>query len=135
MKAAHAFEEHTGEVRLVLSAPTREGIFEEACRGMGELMLGQAELEAPLEIPVVVTAPDQAALLAEFLNELVFQSEITRRVFVDCTVRECTDRFVRATARGVTPSSLKTAVKAATLHDLTFERANGGFRARVILDV
>jgi SHS2 domain-containing protein len=132
----HAFEDHTGEVRLRVEAPTLAGLFEEAARGLSELM-ADAPGGAPVEAAETVTlrAPDVAALLCNWLNELVFLSETRKRVYTDVHVRSVSDTALEAGVRGVFPEVLRTAVKAATLHDLRVEKSALGYSTTIVLDV
>jgi SHS2 domain-containing protein len=135
--ATHRFEPHTAEVRLVLEAPTREALFAEAGRALAELMLGDqpggGRKGAPVELEV--KGRDGAVLLAEWLNELVYRSEISKQVFTDFEIDDASETRVRGRARGLEPEALKTAVKAATLHGVSVERDGEGFRGAVVLDV
>lgn len=137
LSTRHSFEEHTGEVRLAVSAPTREELFAEAGRALAELMLGELT-EAPesaKEETLHVWARDPTTLLVEWLNELVFRSEVSKQVFTRFRIDHVDDTSVRGAAWGLTPEFIKTAVKAATLHDVVMERAPGGWHASVVLDV
>ena len=139
-RARHSFEEHTGEVMLTLAAPTLEELFAEAGRGLAELLAGREAIEAPpaSDSPaehVLVRARDLPALLVAWLDELVYRSEMAKRVYDQIEVEEVGDRELRATIRGFEPQHLRTAVKAATFHRLRVEPDRDGFRASVVLDV
>jgi len=82
----HAWVEHTAELQLELEAPTREEVFAEAFVALRELLAGEAEAEGEgedegggegevVERRVEAGAPDPPALLAEWLQELVFLVE------------------------------------------------------------
>lgn len=133
---SHAFEEHTGEVRLRLRAADERGVFEEAARALAELMLGD-EPHGPPGPPerVEVRASDRAALLAAWLDELVFLSETRKLVWTDARVLELDEGALSAEVTGVEADALRTQVKAATLHDLRIERGASGVEALVVLDV
>lgn len=133
----HTFEEHTGEVRLEATAPSCEELFADAGRALAELMLGELPEGLALgpERRVEVHARDRAALLVEWLNELIFLSETSKQVFTQLVVEHVDDQHARAVIRGVFPDALKTAVKAATLHGVSVESSGGSWRASVVLDV
>lgn len=135
-EASHAFEEHTGEVRLRLRAEHLPGLFEEAARAIAELMLGSGP-HGPLGPPerVEVRAPDREALLAAWIDELVFLSEVRKRVWTDVRVEVLAGGTLRAELRGVEPAALRTQVKAATLHELHVEEGASGVQGTVVLDV
>ena len=131
----HAFEEHTGEVKLRLEAPTFEALLVEAGRALAELLTDQPP--GPLWPPerVAVTAVDRPALLVQWLDELIFLSDTNKRVYVDLAVRSAGEREVVADVRGFAPPIVKTQVKAATYHGLALEERPAGWVAEVVLDV
>jgi SHS2 domain-containing protein len=134
----HVFEEHTGEVRVRLEAPSLPELFEEAGRALRDVVAPASFNAAALaeEEDVVVRASDRDALLVEWLNELVFRSETTKRIYPELSVERVSDRELRAHIRGVEVDDLRTAVKAATLHGVHIEeRTAGGYTATVVLDV
>ncbi len=135
--ASHRFGEHTGEVRLEVSAPTCEELFAEAGRALAELMLGELPQTpaAPGTRPVEVHGRDRAALLVDWLNELIFLSETSKQVFTRFQVERITETEARARVAGVAAEALKTPVKAATLHGVSVSRSGGGWQASVVLDV
>lgn len=139
--ARHSFEDHTSEVRLCVSAGTLAAIFEEAGRALAELMLDgpPPPSRGPVE-QVRLVARDRAALLVDWLNELIFLSETRKQVYVELRVDSVSDTALTASVRGVFPDVLRTAVKAATLHDVVFEEAvsadgASNYTAKVVLDV
>lgn len=141
MVAQHSFEDHTSEVRLCVTAETLAAVFEEAGRALAELMLDGPPSAAwgPVD-EVSLVAPDRAALLVHWLNELIFLSETRKQVYVDFQVDSVSETALHARVRGVFPDVLRTAVKAATLHDVVFREsvsASGSlsYAAKVVLDV
>jgi len=132
---SHALEEHGGEVRLRLRAPSLPALFDEAARAVAELMCdGGGSLGEP--VPVDVRAPDREALLAAWIDELLFLSETRKRVWTQTRVERVTDTELHAVVRGIEPVALRTQIKAATLHDLrVLERRPGEFEATLVLDV
>jgi SHS2 domain-containing protein len=135
MKASHALEEHTGEVRLRLQAPTLAGLFEEAGRSLAELLTEKPpKAGAPTE-RVAIQAADPEALLVEWINELIYRTETTGRVFGAFRLDRVTDRSLEGAIGGREPGSWRTAVKAATFHGLHIDEKPEGFSASVVLDV
>lgn len=135
-QARHHFEDHTGEVRLCVEAPTLAALFEEAGRALAELMLDESGERSPEAQTVSLDARDRAALLVQWLNELIFLSETHERVYTEISVAAVSDIHLDATVRGVFPEVLRTAVKAATLHEARVEQEpDGHCWAQVVLDV
>jgi SHS2 domain-containing protein len=69
-------------------------------------------------------------------ERLIFLSETHKLVYTELAVGAVSDNHLEATVRGVFPEVVRTAVKAATLHEVAVEREpDGRCRARVVLDV
>lgn len=135
-RARHRFDDHTGEVRLSVEAPTLAALFEEAGLALAELMLDESGEPSPEAQKVSLDAVDRSALLVQWLNELIFLSETHKRVYTEIRVEVVSDTHLDATVRGVFPEVLRTAVKAATFHEVRVEQEpDGRFWARVVLDV
>jgi len=133
----HAFEEHTGEVLLRLSAPALAELFAEAGRALAELMAGDDRPFTADGEPesVMVDAPDCGALLAAWINELIYRSETRKRVYTEFAIEAADEQVLSGKIRGFVPTHLRTPVKAATLHRLRVEHDQHGYRAEVVLDV
>jgi SHS2 domain-containing protein len=133
--------EHTAELQLELDAPTAEGVFAEAFAALRELLTpgeeddgdGSARGE-PLQRVVTAEAGDLPALLAAWLEELVFTAESEALVPEELAALELGEGRVSATVRGRrgAPPPL---VKAVTYHELRLVRDGERWRGSVVLDV
>lgn len=127
----YRFVEHTAELEVELEAASAEGVLVEALRAFAELA-GRAEGER-VELPVDLTAGDLPALLATWLDELLFLSETEHVVPEDAEITVAGTRVTGVVhGRRGEPRPL---VKAVTLHRLRFRPENGTWRGRVVLDV
>jgi protein archease len=133
--APHAFEEHTGEVRVRLSAPTFEGLLVEAGQALAELLADEPPGELQAAERVELRDVDRAALLVHWVDELIFLSETRKRIYSWFQVVSASEREVVAEVRGWPASRVRTAVKAATFHGLVVTEGPGGLSAEVVLDV
>ena len=130
---AYRWVEHTGELELEVEAPTPEDVFGEAFRAIREVLGGEAgasEESARIEL----SAPDRGALLADWLAELAFLAENGTLLPGRLGGLELGDGSLVATVHG-RPGRAPHLVKAATYHRLAFEPLEGGWFARVVLDV
>lgn len=132
-ETVYRFVDHTAELELQLEAGTREGVLTEAVAALGELLGGSGGTTL-VRRDVHATAADDAALLAAWLDELVFLAE--------------TEGFVPERAEGVrmnghaasgivegrlgTPPHL---VKGVTYNDLELRFDGRAWTGRVVLDV
>jgi SHS2 domain-containing protein len=125
--------DHTAELELELEAPTEEAVFAEALAAFTELAGDGSGQSVSREVEV--EADDHAALLVEWLSELVYLSEAERLVPERVTSLELQDGRLRATVEG-RRGEPRHLVKAVTLHRLELRPdAKVGWRARVVLDV
>ena len=133
---SHSFEEHRGELELRVEAPSLPSLFAEAGRALAEVMT-----TTPLAIPtgwseeVVVNAIDREALLVDWLNELVFRSEVGKVLFTEFEFTRISERQLVAAIRGTRVEQLRNPVKGATYNELSITERRGSFTAKVILDV
>ena len=125
--------EHTSEVELVVEDHTPEGVFAEAAVALGDL-LSNARGGEPVTHEVRASAGDRPALLAAWMEELVYLAETDGFIPQRIIELELGDGDVKATLGGErsVPQSL---IKAVTYHRLEMEPAESGWRARVVLDV
>jgi SHS2 domain-containing protein len=126
--------EHTGELELEIEAESESAVFAQGLEAMRDL-LREAPEEASAETRrIELTAPDRAALLADWLGELAFLAETEGFVPDQLARLELKEDELVAEVTG-SPGRPSHLVKAATYHRLELERAAGGWRGRVILDV
>ena len=134
-RASHRLVEHTGEVQLHIVASDLGSLFEEAGRALGALMMEEAADGTTTELELTVEANGRADLLFEWLNELIYRSEMEKVVFDEFSVRQISGQRLVAEVRGKRPREIRTAVKAATFHDLSVADTPDGLSATVVLDV
>jgi len=84
---------------------------------------------------IEVDASDREALLVDWLNELVFLSEVQKVVFQQFRIELPSERRLVASLCGVKVDRLRNPVKAATYHGLAISERPDGFVATVVLDV
>jgi SHS2 domain-containing protein len=129
---SYRWVDHTAEVELEIEAGSEREVLEEAARALADLLGvtgGGADVRS-----VAVQAADRPALLASWIEELVFLAESEGFVTTRVVSLELDDGDLRATVSGVLdePPPL---VKAVTYHRLAFEPAGNGYVGRVVLDV
>lgn len=126
--------DHTSEMELEIEAGDEREVFADALTALAELLGSPGGRVQPHRARVEVSAADRPALLAAWLEELVFLAETEG--FVGTRVAE-----LELTADGLWSEVVghldepPPIVKAVTYHRLQFEATGGGYRARVVLDV
>jgi SHS2 domain-containing protein len=125
--------EHTAELELRLEGATADQVFADATAALGEL-LGEAPGGEPARHTVSVEAFDPPALLAGYLEELVFLAETRGFVPERLAELEVVGESLRAVVEGRlgAPPPI---VKAVTYHRLSMTPRDGRWHATVVLDV
>jgi SHS2 domain-containing protein len=130
--------EHTADVGIRAFGPTLESVFEQAGLALAEILgalasgRGQASAHR-----ISASAGDREALLVDFLNELLLLHETEEVAFAGIRVTRLDGREVEAEVdvAPIAGETETTGVKAATYHRLRIRETDGGFEARVYLDV
>lgn len=129
---SHEWESHTGEALLRVTAESEEEVFAEAADALARYVeLGSGGEHAVRE--VTLEAGDRATLLVDWLGELVFLAETEGFVPDRVEARLDGDRLDARLEGRIT--EVDPLVKAATYHDLSFQREGEVWQARVVLDV
>jgi SHS2 domain-containing protein len=132
----YRFEDHTGEVRLHLAAPTLAELFRDAGRAVCALLAGELSPgEALPPVDISLESSDVERLLVDWIDELVFHSESGHLVLDRFDPIEATETRLHARAHGHRLAAVRTAIKAATLHELEVRPTGEGWTASVVLDV
>jgi SHS2 domain-containing protein len=134
--------DHTADVGFELSAPTLEALFEEARRALLMVVFERPPESGAEERRVLLAAPDLETLLVRWLNELIYLTQDAGFVPAGAMVEvgeAGAGRELRARL-AVAPLLLEEygwqgEIKSATFHGLHVVPEEGGWRARVILDV
>jgi SHS2 domain-containing protein len=112
-----------------------EDLFAGAAKGMYSLM---ADLDGLVAIDwreIRLEAWDPPSLLVDWLNELLFLTEMEGLVFVDSHIESLDETVLVARAGGVAAPVTKAHIKAATFHDLELVRDESGWSTVITLDV
>jgi SHS2 domain-containing protein len=118
-----------------------DDLFATAARALAEVMVDPASLGAAVEREVVLEAGELDLLLYDWLSELIFLKDRDGAVFpvAEVSVGGTGPFRLRARLCGGVIEPGRTALgadpKAVTLHQFRLEREEGGWRARVIVDI
>lgn len=130
----YTWVEHTAELELSIQADSEKEVLADALQALAELLDPDRRPRPTETREVAVSAGDGAALLAAWLEELVFLAE--SEGFVGRELSSCALRGERLETRVAGHLGRpRPVVKAVTYHRLCFEREGDGFAARVVLDV
>ena len=130
--------EHTGDLGIELTAPTRGELFRRAVIALSSLLVETAGVAAIEQRRIVVEAAADPDLMHDLLTELLQIFTVEGFIWCDASVEEA-DRALRVTLHGErfdpTRHAFRGEIKAVTYHQLTVENSSDGWCARIILDV
>jgi SHS2 domain-containing protein len=139
--ARWAFEDHTGDIAVVVEAPDAASLFEIAAQALfGVILDDPGAVEPRAAIPIRVEgAADREDLLVRFLSELLFLHDARGWVFRDVRVIALAAGTLEAEARGEPLDPARHAVarqvKAVTYHGLSIVDGPRGLSVRVVFDL
>lgn len=133
------FLEHTADVGIEVTAPDKKSALEAVGCALLNIITDTGSVESKEKFEINLGPfTDDGDMLFEFLNEIIYLADARSAVFRCVHVVEVNE-IIKAYLEGETfdPSKhiIKEQVKAATYHQLVFERIDKGWFARVIFDV
>ena len=130
---------HTADIGLEASAPTLAGLFVAAAEGFKDLVYGDTPVRMTVRHAVCLEADDVAGLMVVWLNELLYLGESGRLVPANFTIDALDGQNLSATIGGepFAPGrhTIERIAKAVTYHQLVVEERDGGWYARVYIDL
>ena len=128
--------EHSGDLRLRVYGKTLEDVYVNASVGMFEAIAGKAITEQPSgeSENVSIESGDSDALLIDFLNELLYQSDIHDAIF-KVKITELTKYRVRAHITCVAHGPFALEIKAVTHHEMKIKKIKDGFATELLFDL
>jgi len=136
------FFDHTGDIAVRLTAPTRDGLFAAACEAFCQAVTEPERVATAEPRTVRVRADDIETLLVDWLSELVYWFDADRWLARTAQVTVATEGeelSLHGTAFGESfdPArhQIKILIKAATYHGLSVKQTSDGWTAAVVFDI
>jgi SHS2 domain-containing protein len=140
----YRWRDHTAELELAIEATSEHEVLSDALDALRELLEGnettvsseswRGHTDEIERRAVRATASDRSALLAAWLEELVFLAESEGFIPVAVERLSLEDGALSAIVAGYVGEA-RPLVKAVTYHRLQFEPSERGYRGRVVFDV
>ncbi|QDV38233.1 archease [Tautonia plasticadhaerens] len=133
--------EHTADVGFRVRAADLADLFRSAAEGLFDyIVVNRGEVREADSEPVALHAGSTEDLLVDWLNELIFRSETTHRLYTRFDLRLADDGLgLEATIAGEPIDRdrhvLDHEVKAVTYHEASLRRDGEGWVAELILDI
>lgn len=131
---------HTADLRLQIFGHTEEELFQNAVSALASI-LGGEEIIKTKKSPagfekIKAEAPDINSLLINFLNEVLTQSQINKKIYLRAKFLKFSPKNLEAQIFGFETGEFKKDVKAVTYHraEISFNK-RGIFEITVTLDI
>ncbi len=136
MTASDFFEvDHTADWALRVRGASLPELFINAARGMYAITVDAPEVQPQVERQIHVTGVDAEALLVNWLNELLYYTEVEGLVFGRFEITSFAPDQLRAVARGQLGVPLRKQIKAVTFHNLKIVLSEGVYQVTLVFDV
>ncbi len=134
-----SFEEisHTADIKIRVRAPTREALFSETFNAMMQIMYGINRASGIVR-EIRVESVDNESLMADFLSEVLFVSEVENLVFSDACI-EINGFYLTAELSGEPFDPIRhsggSEVKGISYSGLAITQDANGYMLDIIFDV
>jgi len=126
--------EHTADWAIRVRGATLPELFANAATGMYSLVADRSFMPT-VERQIEVRGIDAEALLVNWLNELVYHTEMYGDVFCEFHLESFEPTWLRATAKAGRGVELKKQIKAVTFHNLQIVSTGEGYEVTIVFDV
>ncbi len=126
--------EHTADLALHVWAADLPDLFTTAAQGMFAFIIGDESIAPTHTLTVKLEALDVETLLVDWLNELLYQTEVAGLAFTTFKFECLTPTRLVAAVHGGPISRYSRYVKAATFHDLAVIQTPEGYETEIVFD-
>jgi SHS2 domain-containing protein len=130
---------HTADIGIVVYGADIKQVFTNAALGLFSLMVDLKNIQEDVRREVEISAEDIEVLLVEWLNELIYISEVEHIIFKRFEINDLSNTELKAICFGekIKPKQhkLKREIKAATYHMLRLNKEDGSYKVQIIFDV
>jgi len=131
--------EHTADIGIVAYGADVKQVYANAALGLFNLMADLDNLKEGVKREIELSAEDVEVLLVQWLNELIYISEVEHVIFKRFEINELSNTRLKATCFGEKIKAgqhrLKREIKAATYHMLKLSKEGDRYQVRIIFDI
>ena len=127
--------EHTADWSIRVGGATLPELFVNAATGMYSLVADLPSVKPAVTRAIEVKGVDAEALLVNWLNELIYHTEMDGEVFCEFHIESFEPTHLRATVRAGRGIELKKQIKAVTFHNLQIVLTGDGYEVTLVFDV
>lgn len=126
---------HLADVKIQIFGKNEKELFLNALLVMAEIQKGEIFGEKKKR-QITVQSVDLNGLLVDFLNEVLYLSQVNKEIYSDIEFEKLSDKELKGTLFGQKVKSFGEDIKAVTYHDLKIEqKEDKSWTAVVIFDI
>ena len=126
---------HLADVKIQIFGKNEKELFLNALLAMAEIQKGEISGEKKKR-QVKVQSVDLNGLLVDFLNEVLYLSQVNKEIYSDIEFEKFSDKELKGTLFGQKVKSLGEDIKAVTYYDLKIKHEEDkSWTAAVIFDI
>lgn len=137
---------HTADLQIRVYGKSKKELFKHALIGMFQAIEPKTDqcirkgdfLECerlPCVREIEVEAPDQVALLVDYLSEALYLSDVHDEAYLDASIHTLSDTALTATIKGITIVGFNVEIKAVTYHGLEFKKVDDTWQVDIVFDI
>ncbi len=138
---------HTADIKIRVYGATPQELFRHAVIGMFQSIRPMSPgchvendrvvcKDLPQHHEIEAHSIDMSALLVDFLSEALYLSDSFNEAYLDATIHELSDTFVKATVQGVQVTGFEVVeIKAVTHHECKITQVDGGWQVDIVFDI
>jgi len=126
---------HTADLKVRVFGKTKEELFQNALFAMNYILNPEVEEKQEKQRKIKLNSLTQELLLADFLNEVLYLSQVNKEVYNEIKISELTDKLIKGTLIGKPVIRFGEDIKGVTYYSLKMVKKNGRWEATVLFDV
>jgi SHS2 domain-containing protein len=136
-KSMKEFEilEHKADLKIRAFGKTREELFLNMLFGMADSQKPEIRSKERIKRKIKIKSLDLLTLLVDFLNEVLYLSQVNKEVYLDFKFKRLNDNELKGEITGQKINKFGEDIKAATFHNLEIKQEDGTWQATVLFDI
>ena len=126
--------EHKADLKIRAFGKTKEELFLNILLGMAESQKPEIKGEEKIIRQINVKSLDSSALLVDFLNEVLYLSQVNKEAYFDLKFKKFNNNEIEGEIIGQKISKFGEDIKAATFHNLEISH-NKTWQATLLFDI
>ena len=128
--------EHKADLKIRAFGKTKEELFLNMLKGMTESQKPEIKKDQEIKRDIKVKSLDLAALLVDFLSEVLYLSQVDKEVYSKINFKRFSDQEIEAEIFGQKVKRFGEDIKAVTYHGLDLHQdKDGTWVATVLFDI